>query len=141
MNTESYQEFLEKLLSDFRREDLCVKNKNYEIVSGDGDKTVAYLAVRIFQGMIHLYRDWLLLRGNKDVPGTPTVLEILYLGHESWVVRDALMCRWYKAQGLYVPRPPQPNMVWINNGGFPKLVTEAEAKAIEDAAAAAANAA
>lgn len=117
---------LARLLDDFRVAGLQLAS--YDMEPGAGNKPLAHIAVRAFRGLVSKYEEW--LKEHHTILGSSTALEVL-LAHndpEYWVIRSAVMQYWIETQGYLVLGPPHSTMVWINNGGFPKLVTEAEAK-------------
>ena len=125
---------LARLLDDFRIAGLQLAS--YDMPPGSGSKSLAYIAVRAFRGLVSKYETW--LQEHHTILGSSTALEILLIHNdpEYWVVRSAVIHFWFEEQGYVVPGPPMPKMKWISNGGFPRLVTAEEARALDGKSAA-----
>ncbi|MDQ5883631.1 MAG: hypothetical protein QG654_545 [Patescibacteria group bacterium] len=80
---------------------------DYSIKRGDGEKSLSYIAVRVFKGDHKLFSKW--LSSNFPAFGTLTALELLEVDRENWVVRDALMKKWLTQERLVVPSPVIPD--------------------------------
>lgn len=92
---------LEILLRNFKKEARGLLS--FEMVDGDAEKPLAYIAVRVFKGKHIDYEKWLV--GTHSNLGTFTALELLSTENESLAVKGALMQKWLADRGLVVKRP------------------------------------
>lgn len=95
---------LAQLINNFRIAGLQLPS--YDMPPGAGQQPLAFIAVRVFRGLVYKYEEW--LQSRDSMSGTPTALELMVTHNdpEYWVVRYALMQRWLGEQGYVVPPPP-----------------------------------